>query len=196
MSTNKPASTKNIEKALGIAEDVSKLSNITSDDEKKRQYAERQEKLKEIQEQFKMKRSTYEQDKDFIKDMYKELAETGMIAVRIMQEEAGMTGDYKNVEALAAAANSVSQALDGLKSVEIDEEKLRIERDKVDIRRTTANSILKAPGITGGTVNNTTVYVGSTGDLIRAMKQADREENKIIDATAEIIDPVEEKEKE
>jgi hypothetical protein len=128
--------------------------------------------------------------------MYKELAETAMIGVRIMQEEAGMTGDYKNVESLAAAANAVKAALDGLKSVEIDEEKLRIEREKLDIRRVTANSILNKTPALGDTVNNTTVYVGSTGDLIRALKQADNDEkNKTIEATAEILDPKEEKEK-
>jgi hypothetical protein len=44
-----------------------------------------------------------------------------MMAVRIMNEEAGMTVDYKNVEALAAAAGSVHQALEGLKNVELDE---------------------------------------------------------------------------
>lgn len=184
----KAPSTKNIEKALGIADDVSKLNNITSDEEKKKQFAERQEKLKDIQEQFKKKRTSYEDDKDFIKDMYKELVETGMMAARIMQEEAGMTGDYKNVEALAAVANSVKQALDGLKSVEIDEEKLRIERDKVDIKRTAAANIAAKPSILGTpTVNNTTVYVGSTGDLIRALKQADKDENKTIEAAAEIV---------
>jgi hypothetical protein len=187
-------STKNIEKALGIAEDVSKLSNITSDSEKKMQFEARQTKLKELKDAFTKKRTEYQDDKDFIKDMYRELAETGMVAVRIMQEEAGITGDYKNVEALAAAASSVSQALDGLKSVEIDEEKLRIERDKVDIRRTTANSILnKGPGITGDTVNNTIVHVGSTADLIKALKQAEREENlKTIEAVVEIVDQKEE----
>ena len=194
--SNKPPSTKNIEKALGIADDISKLGNMSSDDEKKKQFEERQKKLKDIQEQMQKKRTGYEDDKAYIKDMYKELAETAMIGVRIMQEEAGMTGDYKNVESLAAAANAVKAALDGLKSVEIDEEKLRIEREKLDIRRVTANSILNKTPALGDTVNNTTVYVGSTGDLIRALKQADNDEkNKTIEATAEIIDPKEEKEK-
>lgn len=194
--SNKPPSTKNIEKALGIADDISKLGNISSDDEKKKQFEERQKKLKDIQEQMQKKRTGYEDDKAYIKDMYKELAETAMIGVRIMQEEAGMTGDYKNVESLAAAANAVKAALDGLKSVEIDEEKLRIEREKLDIRRVTANSILNKTPALGDTVNNTTVYVGSTGDLIRALKQADNDEkNKTIEATAEILDPKEEKEK-
>lgn len=193
---NKPPSTKNIEKALGIADDISKLGNLSSDEEKKRQFEERQKKLKDIQEQMQKKRTGYEDDKAYIKDMYKELAETAMIGVRIMQEEAGMTGDYKNVESLAAAANAVKAALDGLKSVEIDEEKLRIEREKLDIRRVTANSILNKTPALGDTVNNTTVYVGSTGDLIRALKQADNDEkNKTIEATAEILDPEEEKEK-
>jgi hypothetical protein len=194
--SNKPPSTKNIEKALGIADDISKLGNMSSDEEKKRQFEERQKKLKDIQEQMQKKRTGYEDDKAYIKDMYKELAETAMIGVRIMQEEAGMTGDYKNVESLAAAANAVKAALDGLKSVEIDEEKLRIEREKLDIRRVTANSILNKTPALGDTVNNTTVYVGSTGDLIRALKQADNDEkNKTIEATAEILDPKEEKEK-
>lgn len=188
--SQKPPSTKNIENALGIGEEVSKMTVKTFDEEKKAQFDERQKKLKEIQEQIKKKRSTYEQDKEFIKDMYKELAETGMVAVRIMQEEAGMTGDYKNVEALAAAANSVTQALDGLKSVELDEEKLRIERDKVDIKRQSANSILnKNPGITqqGGTTN---VFIGSQAELIRALKKAEMDEaaeKKTIDASADVI---------
>jgi len=195
--SNKPPSTKNIEKALGIADDISKIGNLSSDEEKKKQFEERQKKLKEIQEQMQKKRTGYEDDKAYIKDMYKELAETAMIGVRIMQEEAGMTGDYKNVESLAAAANAVKAALDGLKSVEIDEEKLRIERDKVDIRRVAANSILsKTPSIgDGNTVNNTIVHVGTTGDLIRALKQAEREEQKIVETQAEIIDPKEDKEK-
>lgn len=193
--SNKPPSTKHIENALGIGDDLSKMPNRSSDDEKKAQFEERKTKLKEIQEQFKKKRATYEQDKEFIKDMYKELAETGMIAVRIMEEEAGMTGDYKNVEALAAAANSVSQALDGLKSVELDEEKLRIERDKVDIRRQTANSILtKNPGITSQNGGVTNVFVGSQADLIRALKEADKleKEAKTVEIIAEKVTPVDE----
>jgi hypothetical protein len=200
---SKAPSTKNIEKALGIADDLTKL-NVSSDDEKKKQFEERQKKLKDIQEQFQKKRATYEQDKDFIKDMYREIAESGMIAVRIMQEEAGMTGDYKNVEAMASMVSSVASALDGLKNVELDEEKLRIEKDKVNIRRDTANSIITrnsilnycsgdAPG--GQTVNNI-VHVGSTGDLIRMLKQAEKDEAKTVETTAEIIDPKEEQDKE
>jgi hypothetical protein len=186
----KAPSTKSIEKALGIADDVNKLNVESSDNEKKRMYEERQKKLKAIKDQFEKKRATYEQDKDFIKDLYREVAETSMMAVRIMQEEAGMTGDYKNVEALAAAANSVTQALDGLKNVELDEEKLRIEREKVGINRMKAESIVNKASIFGGeqgkTVNNI-VHVGSTGDLIRALKQAEKEE-KIVEATAEVVE--------
>jgi hypothetical protein len=198
---NKPPSTKHIENALGIGEDLSKMPVKSFDEEKKAQFEERQKKLKDIQESFKKKRATYEQDKEFIKDMYKELAETGMIAVRIMEEEAGMTGDYKNVEALAAAANSVSQALDGLKAVELDEEKLRIEREKLDIRRQSANSILnKTPGITSQAGGVTNVFVGSQADLIRAIKEAEKQskiEEKTVEAKAEIVEtpapaPVEE----
>jgi hypothetical protein len=186
----KAPSTKSIEKALGIADDINKLNVESTDNEKKRMYEERQKKLKAIKDQFEKKRATYEQDKDFIKDLYREVAETSMMAVRIMQEEAGMTGDYKNVEALAAAANSVTQALDGLKNVELDEEKLRIEREKVGINRMKAESIVNKASIFGGeqgkTVNNI-VHVGSTGDLIRALKQAEKEE-KIVEATAEVVE--------
>jgi hypothetical protein len=175
---NKPQSTKNIETALGIADDVSKLSNISSDDEKKKQFEERQNKLKAMQEELKIKRATYQEDKDFIKDMYKELAETAMVGVRIMQEEAGMTGDYKNVEALAAAANAVSQALDGLKSVEHDEEKLRIEREKIEVKRLSNINTGK-----GGIISETTnIYaMGTTADIIRSIKEAEAEKNKTID---------------
>lgn len=183
---NKTPSTKNIEQALGIGDDL--LKNTSPDEEKKKLFKERQEKLKKIQEEMQRKKSNYEHDKEFIKDMYREVAETSMMAVRIMQEEAGMTGDYKNVEALAAAANSVSQALDGLKNVELDEEKLRIEREKVEIKKGVANSILNKQGITGGTVNNI-VHVGSTGDLIRSLKQLEKEDKeKTIDATVEIVE--------
>jgi hypothetical protein len=179
-------STKNLEKALGIGDDVSKISNITSDDEKKKQFEERQARLKDIQDQFRKKRSDYQEDKDFVKDMYKELAETGMIAVRIMQEEAGMTGDYKNVEAMAAASNAVAQALDGLKSVEIDEEKLRIERDKVEIRRISSNKE-SVPGITSAAGGVTNVFVGSTFDLLKAIKDAEKDAKNAAIKDAEVI---------
>jgi 2-phospho-L-lactate transferase/gluconeogenesis factor (CofD/UPF0052 family) len=61
----KPPSTKNIEKALGIGDNV--LKDMSSDDEKKKQFEERQEKLKKIHAEFQRKKVNYEQDKDFIK---------------------------------------------------------------------------------------------------------------------------------
>jgi hypothetical protein len=182
----KPPSTKNIEKALGIGDNV--LKDMSSDDEKKKQFEERQEKLKKIHAEFQRKKVNYEQDKDFIKDVYRELIEQSMMAVRIMNEEAGMTGDYKNVEALAAAAGSVHQALEGLKNVELDEEKLRIEREKVDIRRTSVNSVLSnnstLPGI--GTSNTTNVFVGSTAELLKSIREAEKE--MLVEVQAEVVD--------
>jgi hypothetical protein len=38
--------------------------------------------------------------------------------------------------------------------------------------------------------------VGSTGDLIRMLKQAEKDEAKTVETTAEIIDPKEEQDKE
>jgi hypothetical protein len=184
MSNDKSPSTKNIEKALGITDDLSKISGVVSDEDKKKQHEDRNEKIKLIQQELKNKRTTYDQDKDFIKDMYRELAETAMTTLRIMQDETGNTGDYKNAEAVAALATSVVNALEGFKNVEIDEEKVRIEREKLDIRRNAAAGALGGgQSILGGgsTVNNTVVHIGSTGDLIRALRQAEKDE-KIADA--------------
>lgn len=183
---SKAPSTKNIEKALGISEDVSKLNNTTSDDEKKRQFDERQEKLKIVQEAFKQKKASYEDDKHFIKEMYREIVESGMITMRIMQEEASMTGDYKNAEALAAVSNSITQALDKLKSVEMDEEKLRIERDKLELKRISGNKEL-TPGITTAAGGTTNVFVGSTFDMLKAIKEAEKEAKMEVIKNAEVI---------
>lgn len=172
MATGKAPSTRNMENALGIGEEISKISGISSDEEKNKQFEDRQKKLKEIQNEFKQKHSSYQHDKDYIKEMYKELAETSMMAVRIMQEEAGMTGDYKNVEALAAAANAVSTALNGLKNVDIDEEKLRIERDKVDIRRSAVISTLTGSGSNGNGTTN--VFFSSNVEFLKAIKDAEK----------------------
>ena len=182
----KSPTANNIEKALGISDDLTKLNVASEDSDKKKQFEDRQQKLAETKNEFIRKRATYEQDKDFIKEMYKELAETAMIAVRIMQEEAGVTGDYKNVEALAAAANAVAGALSGLKDVEHDEEKLRIEREKVEIKK---NSTPRAPGIS--TTGTTNVFVGTTADLIKELKKSNMEDLKNIEGTVnkdEIID--------
>jgi hypothetical protein len=178
--SNKPASTKSIEQALGISDSIAKMEVHSSDDEKKKQFEERQNKLKKIQEAFVDKKKTYENDKEFIKDMLRELAETAMTGAAIMKEEAGMTGDYKNVESLATATNAAVSALTALQNVELEEERIRIEHEKVNIRKVASEN----GSILGGTnkITQNNVFVGSHAELLKALKNAENiEKDKVID---------------
>lgn len=183
--SNSP-STKHIEKSLGIADDISKLAGITTDDEKKKQFEERQRKLKEMQETLDKKKLEKKEDKEFVRDLYKELAEVGMMGVRIAQEEAGLTGDYKNIEAMAAAVNSVTSALNGLKSIDHDDEKIKLEREKMEVKKLTAQS--QVPNITTANGGTTNVIMCSTADILKQLKDAEKAQAKQIKDAIPVIE--------
>jgi hypothetical protein len=154
---------KSIENALGIGDKIRQIEedeNNINEDEKRKRFEVRKNEVSKIKAEIqKLKENP---DDNFIKEGLRELASIGLQSMRILQDEVEIDPNGRAVECMAAMSNSVTAALKQLQSVELDKEKMKIEKEKVNIKKTAS---LPA----GKTINNVLV-TGSVSDLIKAMK--------------------------
>lgn len=151
-----------IDKALGIGDELKELDKQESDDEKKLRFQERKKAVAQIKKDLRKIREN--PDEEFIKENLRELATNGMIALRTIQEEIELNPNGRDVECMATMMNAIASSLKELKEVENDKKKMEMEQQKIDLKKLVTE---KKPGI-GMQQNN--VFVGSTNDLLKAIK--------------------------
>ena len=90
------------------------------------------------------------------------MAGIGLESMRVLQDELEYDPSGRAVECMAAMTNAVSSTLKNLQNVEIDKEKLKIDQEKVAIKKHSALGH-------NGTTNNILI-TGSVTDVLQTMK--------------------------
>jgi hypothetical protein len=166
----KSFSEKKLEKVLGISDqfkqfdDGEKNEVVAGDEEKKRKFEERKEYLKEIRashEKLKIK-----DDKQFSKDIYRELIEIDMEVLRITRKEMEMSPNARYVETIGTLTGAITNTLDSLRDIEETEVAQGFEREKLDIKKNAAS---------GGTINNSVVLMGGFTEVMEKIAQMNKD---------------------
>ena len=150
---NKKRAHKEIEDALEVEDDK-------KEDEDNSALLARLAKFKDMKEQDKQKAS--ENDKDFIKETLRELALMGLHAGRVLEDEIEVNGKGRDVECLAGIMSATRDTLKKLQDIELDEQKMEIEKKKLELRTISNNGQPKL------TQNN--MFIGSHADMLKALK--------------------------
>jgi len=111
-------------------------------------------------------------DKEFLKSSLKEIISTGLITSKIIQNEVEINGKGRDAECLSTLLNSVGSAVKEFKNIDNDEEKLKIEYEKLEVKRNAGSN---------GSVTNQ-MFVGTNNDMKEmALKLLEQTEEKIIE---------------
>ncbi len=115
-------------------------------------------------------------DKEFLKSSLKEIISTGLITSKIIQNEVEINGKGRDAECLSTLLNSVGSAVKEFKNIDNDEEKLKIEHEKLEVKRLAGSN---------GSVTNQ-MFVGTNNDMKEmALKLLEQSEEKIIEVEQE-----------
>jgi hypothetical protein len=163
-----------LKKILGCSDDDIDISE-DNEEHKRERHNQRKEEIANIKKQVaKLKDSS---DEEFVKDALKEVASIGLESLRVLQNEVEDDPSGRAVECMAAMSNSVATALKNLQGVEVDKQKIAIEKEKVEVKRlgnkATANI---------GTVNNNYITT-NVSDILDQMKEAELVEPENIETT-------------
>ena len=165
---------RQLEDALGIEPDDEKIKDPQAEAEAEEEALQKRlAKVKAAKEE--MKKRQDEGDKDFIKETLREIAMIGVGAMHVMQDEIEVNGKGRDVECLAGLMNSTRDALKELQDVELDEQKMDLEKEKVEMRK-------NAGGNTAGRVTQNNLFVGTQEDMIKMVREAQKMTEKIADA--------------
>lgn len=196
MTNKKSASEKHIDKSLkaklGINKELKELDeeeNTSSD--KSSEDLEREEKAKErkkiaknLKSELSKLKKKESKDKEFAREMYKELAARGMTMLAVMQEEVELNPRARDMETASTMMNSISSTLDSLRNIDDVDEKFAIEREKIGVRKQQALGNERYAAIAQ---EGTKAIVSSMADMVKEINKAKAtEEEKIIDIEAEV----------
>jgi hypothetical protein len=169
--SNSPSKNK-IEKALGMS-NINDLDDIPdyAEGEEKRKLEERKALVSASKSQLEDLKKNSGKDEDFIREMLKNLATTGMTMVKVMEEEMQLDVKARNVETAAEMINAVTSTLDKLQSISEHKDKMEIEKEKIDIKK---NNSQNGPMITANIV-----AAGSMSDLLKTFRANGLEVGKV-----------------
>lgn len=188
MSTNKQnTSQSKIDKALGITDNMDVgASGVLDEELQKKKLEDRKELVKNEKSSLNNLKKISNKDSDFIREMLKNLATTGATMVKVMEEEMQLDPRARSAETAAELINSVTSTLDKLHSLTQHEDKMDIEKQKLEIKKNVGN----VPTLTANIV-----AAGSISDLLKSFKNngievgmVDMQEKpmKTIEAEAEV----------
>ena len=109
-------------------------------------------------------------DESFIKEALREVISLGLQSGRIIQDEIVLNTSSRAAECLSTVLNSVTDAAKELKEYENDKTRIELEREKIDIKKSSSN----VPKIQQ---NN---FYGSNKEFLKLLK--DSENIKTIEA--------------
>lgn len=170
-------SSKNkIEKALGM-KNINDLDDIEdfNEDEAKKKADERKIIVQETKDKLENLKKNSGTDEDFIREMYKNIINTGATMLKVIEEEVQVDVKARNIETAAEMMNAVSTALDKLQSIGQHKDKMEIEKEKIEIKKNNSNT---------PTIQANIVAAGSMVDLLKSLKNEGIEIGKV-DAVTE-----------
>lgn len=165
-----------ISKVLGVGEklrdhDEGVDEASMSEDEKRKRHDERKKEVAKIKAEIaNMKKNS---DEDFIKEGLRELAGIGLQSMRVLQDELEVDPSGRAVECMAAMSNATAAALKGIQNVDVDKEKLALEKEKVNIKK---NAALPA-----GHQTNNILITGSVTDVLQTIRDQQFQNQEEID---------------
>lgn len=176
----KSLSEQKIEKSLGIssksADDLSDLDDVSVDspsDSDKNNIEARAEQARQIKEKLDIFNKL--ENKDFSKEMFKQLAMEGFGLLQTTKGEMDIDPSPRYVEVLATLTNAVVTATAHYQGLETTDREFEIEEKKLLIREKTPSNV----------TNN----IAFSGSLQEALKQLSKlEEVQTIEAKAEVIE--------
>lgn len=199
MSNNSP-SNKKIEKALGISKinDLDEMDDFNEEEQKKK-LEERKESIASNKKLLETLKKNSGKDEDFIREMLKDVAMSGMTIVKVLEEEMQLDVKARNVETAAEMMNAVTAALGKLQSISEHDDKMGLEKEKLEIKKNSGD----VPNIT-----NNIIASGTMTELLDSFKKSGvtdigivdtdvvevKENNKTIDVKADVIIEKDEKE--
>jgi len=173
----KSLSEKKIEKSLGItdksADDLSDLDDASNDptDNDVDNIELKQEQARQLQKKLDDLKNLG--DRDFVKEMYKQVALEGFGLLQTTKNEMEIDSSPRYVEVMATLSNAVIAATNSFQNIETTDKKFELEEKKLLFKEKTPS---------GNTTN--VVFSGSLQDALRQLKSIDSP--KTIDVVAEI----------
>lgn len=175
-----------ISKVLGIGDklrdhDEGVNDESLSEEDKRKRHQERKKEVAKIKAEISaMKKNA---DDDFIKEGLRELAGIGLQSMRVLQDELEVDPSGRAVECMAAMSNATAAALKGIQNVDIDKEKLNLEREKVNIKKQSA--------LPSGQQTNNILITGSVTDVLQTIRDQQFENQEEIDEEVKEADYIE-----
>ena len=196
MSSKKSVSESHIDSSLksklGINQELKELDNeenssnenkSAEDIEREIRAEERKLATKELKSQLSKLKKKESKDKEFCREMYKELAARGMTMLGVMQDEVELNPRARDMETASTMINSIASTLDSLRNIDDVDEKFSIEREKLGVKKQIAigNDRYSAMAQEG-----TKAIVSSMADMIKQINKAKEQEDNTIEIEAEV----------
>lgn len=137
----KSSSEKKIEKSLGITqESLDKLADLsdlddniaTPEDDSETRIEQKKEQAKELQK--KLSKLSKLDDKEFARQMYREIALSGFELLQTTKAEMEIDPSPRYVEVIATLNGSVSSAMDSLRDIDNTDREFELEDKKLTIK--------------------------------------------------------------
>jgi hypothetical protein len=174
----KSYSEKKIEKALGIAsksaDDLSDLDDVSSSTPKEDDVDNielRKEQAEKIQKKLEEMKNLG--DRDFVKEMYKQIALEGFGLLQTTKNEMEIDPSPRYVEVMATLSNAVVAATDSFRDIETTDKKFELENKKIEMK-----------GKEGPSTVTNIAFSGSLQDALRQLKSVNND-IKTIDIKSE-----------
>lgn len=169
-------------KKIGLNEELDELDSDTDDSktqedlEKERKAEERRKMASEMKKELSKLKKKESKDKEFCREMYKELAARGLTMLAVMQEEVELNPRARDVETAGSLMNSITSTLDSLRNIDEVEEKFVIEREKLDTKRAVAIGNDRMAAITAA---GSSAVVSSMADMVKEIRKAQKQDQII-----------------
>lgn len=171
-------------KALGIDDDLNDIDSqedsINDDDEKRRKHEERKQHVQEVKNKLKNLNKVAVEDKDYCRDVYKDVVSESLAIMNIMRYEIENDPSPRAVETFAALGNSIASTLKNLRELDVTDQKLEIDREKIEVKKMNANTAANIGNGMVSTMSDMMKFIRKTHDEI--------EEEKLIETEVEIVD--------
>jgi hypothetical protein len=170
-------------------EDLLKMDgagDIKFDQDEAQKELERLEKRKELLESYKAKIKNYDSlsNDDYKMKVLKEMIESGLLMMETMRQELEDNPRGADVEYVSSLMNSINNLIDSISKMDFFKEKIKLEQEKLT-QKSREKTLIDG---NGNNISNTNVYVSTTSDLLKFIKNGNinSDDIKTIDVIKEI----------
>lgn len=180
---------ENNDKKTQSIEDLLKMDSVSDvkfDQDEVQKELERLAKRKELLDSYKAKIKDYDNlsNDDYKMKVLKEMIESGLLMMETMRQELEDNPRGADVEYVSSLMNSINNLIDSISKMDFFKEKMKLEQEKLT-QKSKEKTLIDG---NGNSINNTNVYVSTTSDLLKFIKNGNinSEDIKTIDIIKEI----------